>query len=114
MKMQKCPRCELNYVRPGEKYCSVCAQKLSAEQLEDQTLCAECGENIAMKGQELCRACLVEKLQREAQHIPAGESGEDILLEDLPELDEEIPAEELAEIQHEMGDDERAAEDSAY
>ena len=28
MKLVKCPRCELNYIQEGEKYCKVCMANL--------------------------------------------------------------------------------------
>ena len=48
MGYRKCPRCELNYIRDGEKLCGVCKNAVltSCEPDEDDDLvviCSECG-----------------------------------------------------------------------
>lgn len=98
MGLEKCPRCELNYIRPGEQMCGVCARELNkakGQEAEEAMvfLCAECGEAPAEDGEELCAACLRE---RELQEEPVS----DALLE-VAELDGapiDDPAEDLQEI----------------
>lgn len=63
MGYRKCPRCELNYIRDGEKLCGVCKNAVltSCEPDEDDDLvviCSECGENSAMNGSMLCANCM--------------------------------------------------------
>ena len=63
MGYRKCPRCELNYIRDGEKLCGVCKNAVltSCEPDEDDDLvviCSECGENRAMNGSMLCANCM--------------------------------------------------------
>ena len=36
MKLVKCPRCELNYIQEGEKYCKVCYRELKGEQHQEE------------------------------------------------------------------------------
>ncbi len=72
MTLRKCPRCELNYIREGEKYCNVCMRELKhaqsrlhrgdEESEEDEVImCTECGEAPAVPGSDLCAACLKEQ-----------------------------------------------------
>lgn len=93
MALHKCPRCELNYVRDGEEYCDVCKRELKRAQAhgrhaddeaddEDEiVMCSECGEAPAVRGGELCAACLKEQ-KRQAE------------LENADELDEDYDEEE--------------------
>ena len=60
MALRKCPKCELNYLKPGETICHVCA---SAEEV---VMCSNCGEAPAVKGHDLCEECLREQ-KREAE-----------------------------------------------
>lgn len=79
MALKKCPRCEINYVREGEKYCDVCKRYRKGEVDTEETapLCAECGERPAVRGNDLCAICLREA-RRQAN---------------LSKLTEEIPSE---------------------
>lgn len=57
MALVKCPRCELNYMQEGEKYCKVCTREMrglddSHDHLE---MCVVCGERPAKAGSELAR-----------------------------------------------------------
>ena len=72
MAMRKCPRCELNYIREDERYCNVCMRELKRAQTrvrheeeepdEDEVImCTECGEAPAVRGSDLCAACLKEQ-----------------------------------------------------
>ena len=72
MALHKCPKCELNYIREGEEYCDVCKREMKRAQargrhVDDETeedeviMCTECGEAPAVRGSELCAACLKEQ-----------------------------------------------------
>ena len=37
MALKKCPRCEINYVREGEKYCDVCKRYRKGEVDTEET-----------------------------------------------------------------------------
>ena len=40
MKLVKCPRCDLNYIREDEKYCKVCLREMKGEPTnDDMELC---------------------------------------------------------------------------
>lgn len=67
----RCPRCELNYLMPGEKICSVCRQELSGAPEQDDILelCSECGENPVVPGGELCAQCLKENARRNTPSV---------------------------------------------
>lgn len=64
MAIKKCERCELNYVKEGEKYCKVCKKILEGQKtsVEKAELCPSCGERIVAKGYELCKVCLADML----------------------------------------------------
>ena len=49
MALRKCPKCELNYLKPGETICHVCAaamkrRKPAAVEEEEVVMCSNCGE----------------------------------------------------------------------
>ena len=59
MKLVKCPRCELNYIQEGEKYCKVCMRELKGEQTqEEMELCSVCNAAPALPGKDVCLSCL--------------------------------------------------------
>ena len=71
MALRKCPKCELNYLRPGETICHVCAsamkhRKGSSAEEDEVVMCSNCGEAPAVKGHDLCEECLREQ-KREAE-----------------------------------------------
>ena len=71
MALRKCPKCELNYLRPGETICHVCASAMKrkkpvAVEEEEVVMCSNCGEAPAVKGHDLCEECLREQ-KREAE-----------------------------------------------
>jgi predicted amidophosphoribosyltransferase len=88
MALHKCPRCELNYIREEEQYCDVCRRELKraqarGRQIEDEAgdedeviICTECGEAPAVRGGELCPACLKEQ-KRQAELENAADLDED-------------------------------------
>ena len=66
MALEKCPRCELNYILDGGTLCTVCRKEVhgGSEQDDIAELCTECGENPAVPGGELCLSCLKEMARR--------------------------------------------------
>ena len=99
MALHKCPKCELNYIRDGEDFCEVCKRELKRAQArgrhaeeeseEDEIImCTECGEAPAVRGSELCAACLREQ-KRQVELENAAE-----VSDDFPEVDEELEEEE--------------------
>jgi len=100
MALHKCPKCELNYIRDGEEYCEVCRRELKRAQArgrhaEDESeedeiiICTECGEAPALRGGELCAACLREQ-KRQVELENAAE-----IIDGFPEADEELEEEEI-------------------
>jgi len=100
MALHKCPKCELNYIRDGEDFCEVCKRELKRAQArgrhteeeseEDEIImCTECGEAPAVRGSELCAACLREQ-KRQVELENAAE-----ISDGFPEVDEELEDEEI-------------------
>ena len=115
MGLKKCPRCELNYIREGEKYCDVCKRYMKGESDSDTTAatCVECGERPAVRGNDLCAICLREIRRQAALSKRENDLPEDV---DLSEADmddmevplggaDDIPERELEEIDRELGGD---------
>ena len=99
MALHKCPKCELNYIRDGEDFCDVCKREMKRAQArgrhaEDESeddeviMCTECGEAPAVRGGELCAACLREQ-KRQVELENAAE-----VSVDFTEVDEELEDEE--------------------
>ena len=58
-KFVKCPRCDLNYMLVGEKYCKVCQQEVKGEPEKDAVeMCSICNEFPALPGRDVCLMCL--------------------------------------------------------
>lgn len=116
MALKKCPRCELNYIQAEESYCNVCRRDIKGEVEAEETVtvCIECGENEPVKGSEYCSACLREVLRQE-KLAEASDDEEEATLDidgvelddmDIPvSSDDDIPENELEEIENEFGDD---------
>lgn len=118
MPLVKCPRCELNYMQPTEKYCSVCRRELNGQEEKDAVeICSNCGERPAMAGEEFCAICLKEMTRTEgfadeseppladetAIDLPGASEMDEI---NIPIEDEPIPDGEFKVIKHELeGDD---------
>lgn len=117
----KCPRCELNYIQEGEQYCSVCKREMKGEVKEDPfELCSICNENPALPGKDVCLFCLKEMGKREeaaeanaeATNAPDLELGSVATMDEITlEVDEDIPARELGEIDREFSLEEKAEEE---
>ena len=101
----KCPRCELNYIREEEQYCSVCKREMKGEAHDDPfELCSICNENPVMPGKDVCLMCYKEMNQQQGLMGDSAEEPEttpDVSLdmEDVTDMQEveldtgDIPAE---------------------
>ncbi len=118
MALHKCPRCELNYAKDGEKFCDVCKREMKGEE-DTEVLpdtCPECGERPVVPGEELCVLCLRERKRQEALEklSEAGALGDPIELDEVADLEDievpatsDIPPNELQEIDKELGIDDK-------
>ena len=97
----KCPRCELNYIREEEQYCSVCKREMKGEAHDDPfELCSICNENPAMPGKDVCLLCYKEMTQQQSLRDDAvEEETADVSALDMSDVSEmeEIELEELPE-----------------
>lgn len=126
MKLVKCPRCDLNYIREDEKYCKVCLREMKGDRTPDEVeLCSICNESPALPGKDVCLFCLKE-MNGEKNVDPDENSGDPVepdslgdidsvstMDEIIPEMDdEEIPSQEYGEIENELSlDDVRDEEE---
>ncbi len=123
----KCPRCELNYIREEEQYCSVCKREMKGEAHDDPfELCSICNENPVMAGKDVCLLCYKEMNQQQGLRDDVSDEQEtpdvsldmedmskmqeielDTLPEDMPqEIGEQISLEEEKSREAEEDDDE--------
>ena len=73
-----CPRCELNYIKAKEKYCTVCKAEMGLvdpgillpdeEEAGLEKLCPVCQVNYIGEDEEICFLCQKEREDREAAH----------------------------------------------
>ncbi len=129
MLLEKCPRCELNYILDdGEKLCRVCRRDLLGEKPhEEQELCSICNEAPALPGKDVCLACLKEMSGHDGDTIDSQEettvdpSSIDIdpvssMDEIIPDIQEDMASPEYGEIRNELSletvleDEERQAD----
>ena len=106
----KCPRCELNYIREEEQYCSVCKREMKGEAHDDPfELCSICNENPVMPGKDVCYMCYKEMSQQQGLRSDVIEEPEtpdvtSLDMEDVSEM-EEIELDSLpGEIPEEIGE----------
>ena len=106
----KCPRCELNYIREEEQYCSVCKREMKGEAHDDPfELCSICNENPVMPGKDVCYLCYKEMSQQQGLRDDSIEEQEtpdvgSLDMEDVSEM-EEIELDSLPEeIPEEIGE----------
>ena len=120
----KCPRCELNYIREEEQYCSVCKREMKGESREDPfELCSICNENPVMPGKDVCLICYKEMNQQQGlrgdESIDSDERSDVSLdMEDVSEMDEialdSMPGDVPDEIGQQISlEEERRKEDEA-
>ena len=114
MKLLKCPRCDLNYIREDEKYCKVCLREMKGEPSnDDMELCSVCNAAPALPGKDVCLSCLKEMQsgggREEVEDAPVSVDESTIGLnsvstmdEIIPEIEEDIPANEYGDIQNEL------------
>ncbi len=112
--LEKCPRCDLNYIKPGEKYCKVCMREIKGNKLEEEVeLCSVCNENQALPGKDACFFCLkeIEKnpSSREDEDGDDKEEGNSLEIDSvssmdemIPQLHDDIPEREFGEIENEL------------
>lgn len=90
----KCPRCELNYIRDTEHFCSVCLREMKGDEQEETIeMCSICGENPVMPGKDVCQTCYKE--MNHQQGIEADDTTADkdevqasIELDDVTDMEE--------------------------
>ncbi len=130
MILQKCPRCDLNYITPDQKYCKVCLREMKGEGgSEEVELCSICNEAPALPGKDVCLFCLKEINQSNSEDPDTAEPGSvdasnigDMdsvsgMDEIIPDEEDDIPGQEYGEMEHELSleevqeDEERAAEE---
>ena len=71
-KFVKCPRCDLNYMPVGEKYCKVCMEEVRGDRgTEDVEMCSVCKEFPALPGRDVCLMCL-----KDMEGTPSEEENE--------------------------------------
>lgn len=117
MKLVKCPRCDLNYIQEGEKYCKVCMRELKGGQTqEEMELCSVCNAAPALPGKDVCLSCLKEMQQNttdsddddeDNDRDPVDESAIEMnsvstMDEIIPPVHEDIPEREYGEIENEL------------
>ncbi len=133
MNLVKCPRCDLNYIREGEKFCKICLQEMKGEsRSEEIELCSICNEEPALPGKDVCLFCLREMNKSNSNDdTDTGNETESVdtttigdmdavsgMDEIIPEVEEE-EAGEFGEIDQEMSledvreDEERDADDES-
>ena len=129
MTLMKCPRCDLNYITPDQKYCKVCLREMKGESsTEEVELCSICNEAPALPGKDVCLFCLKEmnksnnseETEEETDPVDTNTIGD---MDDVSGMDEIIPeveeeeSSEYGEIEQELSledvreDEERDAED---
>ena len=114
MKLVKCPRCDLNYIREDEKYCKVCLREMKGEPTnDDMELCSVCNAAPALPGKDVCLSCLKEMQsgggREEVEDAPVSVDESTIGLnsvstmdEIIPQIHEDIPETEFGDIESEL------------
>ena len=130
MTLIKCPRCDLNYITPDQKYCKVCLREMKGEGISEEVeLCSICNEAPALPGKDVCLFCLKEMNQSNSEETEASE-GESVdannigdmdavsaMDEIIPDTEEDIGGQEYGEMEQELSleevreDEEREAEE---
>ncbi|MBQ3705847.1 MAG: hypothetical protein II888_05260 [Clostridia bacterium] len=97
MTLVKCPRCDLNYITPDQKYCKVCQREMKGEGSQDEVeLCSICNEAPALPGKDVCLFCLKEINKSNNEDTdevePTGMDANNIGdMDDVSSMDEIIP-----------------------
>ncbi|MDD4797637.1 MAG: hypothetical protein PHO66_07710 [Eubacteriales bacterium] len=96
MALTKCPKCELNYMKEGQKMCSVCAQNSkSSAYIDDVDMCPNCGERESLPGEEFCAVCLGEFKKLAKENASSKDSADATVVSDD---DSEASADEITEM----------------
>ena len=130
MTLIKCPRCDLNYITPDQKYCKVCQREMKGEgSVEEVELCSICNEAPALPGKDVCLFCLKEMNQSNSdtdnssieENVDASNIGDmdsvSGMDEIIPDTDEEMSSQEYGEMEQELSleevreDEEREADE---
>ena len=130
MTLTKCPRCDLNYITPDQKYCKVCQREMKGEgSVEEVELCSICNEAPALPGKDVCLFCLKEMNQSNSdtdnssieENVDASNIGDmdsvSGMDEIIPDTDEEMSSQEYGEMEQELSleevreDEEREADE---
>ena len=129
MNLIKCPRCDLNYIREGEKYCKVCLQELKGDNRQEEVeLCSICNEEPVLPGKDICLFCLkemnksnsAEETETETESVDTNTIGDMDAVSGMDEIIPEVEEEnerEYSEIDQELSledvreDEEREAEE---
>lgn len=109
MKLRKCPRCELNYIKEDETYCSVCVRDLKGDQVKDDNeLCSVCNEEKPLPGRDVCFLCLKEMtgntvstprdVDDTGEATSLGLNPVSVIDEIIPEIPEELPDREYSDV----------------
>ena len=109
MTLMKCPRCDLNYITPEQKYCKVCLREMKGESSADEVeLCSVCNEAPALPGKDVCLFCLKEMNKSNSDENDSSNSGVDASnigdMDDVSSMDEIIPDDEEADLGQEYGE----------
>ncbi len=119
MNLVKCPRCDLNYILDGEKYCKVCQRELKGDSRDDEIeLCSICNEEPALPGKDVCLFCLKEMNKSNSTPEPDELDGQENVdtanigdMDSVSGMDEiipdgmddtDIPSQEFGEIESEL------------
>lgn len=111
MALKKCPRCELNYILDGGAYCTVCRREIKGDHDNDHTfeLCSVCNENPALPGKDMCLFCLKEMKGAEQDALEPDVSENTLEIDGVSnmeeiagEVEDDIPDQELSEIDREL------------
>ncbi|MBQ8556215.1 MAG: hypothetical protein IJ438_10155 [Clostridia bacterium] len=127
MKFVKCPRCELNYITSCEKYCKVCLREMKGEGAQDEIeMCSVCSENAALPGRDICLFCLKEMNGQSTAGRDDSRDGDEQVdpraitsmddvssMDEIPEVDNDIPAGEFEQMAGEMSSLESMREEEA-
>ena len=114
MRLEKCPRCDLNYIDETEELCRICKlEKKGVRVSEEPENCSVCMTRPPMPGHDVCLACQKE-IEETRQSHQEGETTRitnksithnavSSMDEMLPSIKNEIPKEEYDKIATEFG-----------
>ena len=99
MAFELCPRCNLNYIKPGMKYCKVCLKDFDDIE-NDREICPMCGENPLEDGEDLCEACLESQIEMSGYTIE-----DDNVTDEQDSDDEEMEGMRLVDLENDAPDE---------